>query len=349
MAQEAFTCIERWLQDNKVFVCYRTPQSNILHCLVQNNDDVYTTQTLTEEGFVMAPFDRAKENVFIPKAQSRYTSYTLDNNNLPTTDHSAQKISTDPAEQQRHMSLVQKTVDYISSGQAQKIVISRRVEQTMPSDNSVDVFKNLIAQYPEAMVYLWHHPKVGFWMGATPERLLTIDRDDFSTMALAGTQPYSESLTWQDKEIEEQAIVTRYIVESIKDDSKSLSLSDTYTKKAGPLAHLCTDISGQFKSQRHFKPVVDKLHPTPAVCGVPQDVAQNFIINNEGYDRLFYTGYLGYIHPNHTSELFVNLRCMQILTDKAVVYVGGGITADSIPENEWLETVEKSKVLLSVF
>ncbi len=349
MAQGAFTCIDRWLQDNKVFVCYRTPQSNILHCLVQKNDNVFTTQTLTEEGFVMAPFDRSKEDVFIPKAHSDYSSYVLGNRNQVTIERSTPEFSTDTVEQQRYMGLVQKTVDYISSGQAQKVVISRRIEHTMPSDSSVHIFKNLIAQYPEAMVYLWHHPKVGFWVGATPERLLTINRDDFSTMALAGTQPYSESLTWQDKEIEEQAIVTRYIAEKIKDGCIALNLSDTYTKKAGPLAHLCTDISGRFKSQQHFKVVVDKLHPTPAVCGVPQDVAQNFILDNEGYDRLFYTGYLGYIHPDHTSELFVNLRCMQILSDKAVIYVGGGITAGSIPKKEWLETVEKSRVLLSVF
>ncbi len=90
------------------------------------------------------------------------------------------------------------------------------------------------------------------------------------------------------------------------------------------------------------------MHPTPAVAGYPKQKAIDFILENENYNREFYTGYFGFINKDKSSKLFVNLRCMQIEKKKLSVYVGGGITKDSNPLNEWQETEDKSKTLLSV-
>ena len=101
-----------------------------------------------------------------------------------------------------------------------------------------------------------------------------------------------------------------------------------------------------------LKKLVEVLHPTAAICGLPTQIARDFILENEGYEREYYTGYLGEWIPNQdgSSEaaLYVNLRCMKIegsALDAASVYVGGGITAQSDPHDEWEETVEKSKVM----
>jgi len=81
---------------------------------------------------------------------------------------------------------------------------------------------------------------------------------------------------------------------------------------------------------------------------LPKTVAATFILENEGYNRLYYSGYLGELNRDESTSLFVNLRCMQ-LDDKLVsIYVGGGITAESIPENEWKETVSKAEVMKKV-
>lgn len=111
------------------------------------------------------------------------------------------------------------------------------------------------------------------------------------------------------------------------------------------------------------------MHPTPAVCGLPKDISKAFILKNENYNREFYTGFLGelnikerksrnvnrhniendaYASVKNVSNLYVNLRCMQLVNNHAIVYIGGGITKDSIPEKEWEETVSKSQVIKSI-
>lgn len=94
--------------------------------------------------------------------------------------------------------------------------------------------------------------------------------------------------------------------------------------------------------------LINALHPTPAVCGLPKAVAEAFILQNENYDRSYYSGYLGELNLNERTSLFVNLRCVELENNLASIYVGGGITADSIPENEWEETVSKAEVMKKV-
>ena len=77
------------------------------------------------------------------------------------------------------------------------------------------------------------------------------------------------------------------------------------------------------------------LHPTSAVCGMPLDTSLEFLSRNEKYDRQFYAGYLGPVNFNNDINIFVNLRCAQLLEDKAVLYAGAGVTMDSTPEQEW--------------
>ena len=175
---------------------------------------------------------------------------------------------------------------------------------------------------------------------------------------------------WNDKEKEEQQMVTDYIVRSLESSVDKLNLSDVKTVKAGKLLHLQTNITGTFNFQQsNFKNVLNKLHPTPAICGIPREEAKQFILENEKYNREFYTGFLGEINMSQktlrntgrhniennayatikkVSNLYVNLRCMQLKNDRAIIYVGGGITKDSNPESEWIETVNKTNTIKKV-
>ena len=188
------------------------------------------------------------------------------------------------------------------------------------------------------------------WMGASPERLIQTNGNKLKTMALAGTQPYLGKLnvSWTEKDQHEQEFVTEYILEQLKDLTKSLHVSGPETVIAGNLLHLRTTITAEMNSNDFLEELIEKIHPTPAVCGVPKNKAASYILENEGYDRSYYSGYLGELNMNNSNTLFVNLRCMEIVGQTATLFVGGGITKDSIPENEWRETVDKAFIMKSI-
>jgi isochorismate synthase len=176
-------------------------------------------------------------------------------------------------------------------------------------------------------------------------------------VALAGTQAYSPELPlaavrWGAKEIEEQALVSDYIREFFHQLGLAHFVeAGPRTVSAGNVAHLQTRFEIKLAPVQllHLaNQILNKLHPTSAVCGMPKPEALSFILENEKYHRAFYSGFLGPIQMQHHSELFVNLRCMQLKRDRAVLYVGAGITQDSVPELEWQETVLKSKTLLAI-
>ena len=90
------------------------------------------------------------------------------------------------------------------------------------------------------------------------------------------------------------------------------------------------------------------FHPTPAVCGLPQEKAFQFIQNTELHNRSYYTGFLGPVWLHEKLDLYVNLRCMQVFENYLALHLGGGITKDSEPQKEWQETCDKAQTLLAV-
>ena len=156
------------------------------------------------------------------------------------------------------------------------------------------------------------------------------------------------------KEKEEQLFVTDYIIASLQQFSEVVLASKPYTFQAGNIVHLKTDIQATMKSKEDLGKVIAKLHPTPAVCGFPKENAKQFIIEKEGYDREFYAGFLGELNvdiataQSNKSDLFVNLRCMKIEDSQVELFIGCGITKDSNPEKEFIETVNKSQTMKKV-
>ncbi|MFA7687317.1 MAG: isochorismate synthase [Moheibacter sp.] len=248
-----------------------------------------------------------------------------------------------PITQDKYIDLLEKTMKEIRDTEIHKIVISRIKEMDNPGLNIFKSFKNLLDQHPNALVYLWHNPGRETWMGATPELLLSRIDNEVKTVSLAGTKKPEND--WTPKEIKEQQIVTDFILENFL-ETENLKVSGPETVQAGKFQHLKTYISAKVPDEFDSRDLLEKLHPTPAVCGMPKADAFEFILNEEGYNRSFYSGYIG-LESESTQEFFVNLRCTQIFRDKIWVYVGGGITADSIPENEWLETELKSGTILN--
>jgi len=351
-----FTELESVFNSKSPFVAFRKPDEDFVTAFVQRTQELYELKSYKESGFVFAPFGTKEKKVLFPlekcdsfKAAIRQGDL-LENNEIHAEKPQFGNSADSGSLKEKHRTLVQKGIDFIKNKKAEKIVLSRKETLEFTNLEVLATFKKMLEAYKNAFVYLWFHPEIGLWMGATPEKLLTSFEGDFKTMALAGTQKYNGTVNviWQNKEKQEQQYVTDFMLENLKESVESLDVTTPFTVQAGNLLHIRTDISGKLKSADSLENLINILHPTPAVCGLPKAVAANFIMENEGYDRAYYSGYLGELNINNRTSLFVNLRCMQVENRLVTIYVGGGITADSIPENEWEETVSKAEVMKKV-
>ena len=336
---------------NLPFVVYRKPNSKTLIGVFQNNDHLYFSENFLEKGFVFAPFDGAPIVFPLDNAEVKYNSIYFEKQ---FESHIAESQD-DLYEKEQFLALVKKGVFAIKRGEFNKVVLSRKEKVQLDSFEMEAIFERMLQLYPAAFCYCWFHPKIGMWMGASPEKLIQAEGDVFNTMALAGTQTYqgTEVVFWKDKEKEEQGFVTEFILENLKSHAFNINASNPYTTRAGNLLHLRTDVEGIINNDSNLKKVIDILHPTPAVCGLPKFAAKDFILKHEGYDREFYTGFLGELNHNfsnddNATDIFVNLRCMKIKDNTAQLFIGCGITKDSHPESEWEETVNKSKTMKRV-
>ncbi len=255
--------------------------------------------------------------------------------------------------------IVAKAVQEMTDQKYDKVVLSRQKWIDYPENFEViSFFEKLCERYPTAFCYVFYLPNMGIWAGATPELLLQTDQNHtFKTVALAGTQAYNPTLhinevQWGQKEIEEQAMVSRYIINCFKKIRlREFTELGPKTTQAGNLWHLKTFFSVDMQATNFSNlasVMLPLLHPTSAVCGMPKEESMQFILENEGYPREFYTGFLGSVNIENENNLFVNLRCLQFFQQKICLYVGAGITENSLPEKEWNETEIKSNTLLDV-
>jgi isochorismate synthase len=369
--EDFFDSIEQQYNKQLPFVVYRKPNRMEVKAILQKTDTLHITEDFNESGFVFSPFDDKDATVLmpIPKSEVISSSYAVLSTIEIPRNHNNEPIIEEA--RNHHIDLVGKGINAIANNEFEKVVLSRQESINISVSNPISILKKLLNAYKAAFVYCWYHPKVGLWLGATPETLLKIEDNRFSMMALAATQDYNGTLEvlWQEKEKQEQQFVTDFIIEHLKPSAESFKVSDVEAVKAGNLMHLKTMISAKLKPGVSLKQIISAMHPTPAVCGLPKESSKEFILKHENYNREFYTGFLGelnfetmaaprsgrrnienraYAHIKETTQLYVNLRCMQIKDGAAILYVGGGITKDSNQENEWQETVSKSMVIKNV-
>ncbi len=376
------TEIFEWaLQRDYATALWRLPNSKIIHCLIDFSE-IFVPQPLQidefseKKGFLFSPFENEglQKNFFLNADFYSNSTQILMPESIPFLkdfDNKRAKISnlaptqvqlalpnTD-FEKVQHLHLVEKAVRAIKEKAFQKVVLSRKMRVAFSEILQISrVFQNLCTLYPLAFVSVVYVPSCNIWIGASPEILVSVDKNNiFRTMALAGTQKYPEGanlseITWTQKEIEEQALVSRYIINAFKKIRlREFEEDGPKTIQAGNLAHLRTDFWVNLNEVHYphlWQVMLGLLHPTSAVCGMPKEESLAFIRNFEGYDRAFYSGFLGQVNIESETHIFVNLRCMQVLPSlqEAYLYAGGGITANSNPEKEWNETALKMETML---
>ena len=367
-----------------IIACWKKPRENIHHFIVSLHKLSYTTQSLDTigKGFVISPFlttggyhfvradvyyeshkdiiqfapsiSEAQKDDFLKWFFSKGINDNEDSLNMNLKKSFLNQNTS--LKKKNFIQLVKKALESINEERFEKVVLSRYKIVSLPENfNLIDRFFHLCSTYPDAFVSLVYLPSNGVWIGATPETLVHIDKNQiFRTVALAGTQLKGlfkdpRKATWTQKEIIEQALVSRHIIDCFKQIRlREFIEKGPYTTVAGDLLHLCTEFSVDMKVvsfPRLGDVMLKLLHPTSAICGRPKDMALDFILKYEKYNRQLFSGYLGPVNVNNESHIFVNLRCIRVFRRLALAYAGAGITADSIPQEEWKEVEMKMKTI----
>lgn len=345
MKRDFCSIINKQWKSQLPFVIFSLPHQNHSTAFLQNDQQLVKDPELKTKGFVMGSFD--SKQLFTIKSDT-----VLEVERVECSEGEMEFSIFDFGDRQQHIERVQKAVTHIQNSSLDKVVLARTLKAHIKAHPTA-IYSKLNQAYPQAFTYCLYHPTIGLWVGASPELLVSVTDKQFKTVSLAGTRWADLSSSWGTKELEEQQFVTLFIEGRLKELTLSYDCSEVATVQAGNLLHLKQEFTGQLQNASLYD-LIKALHPTPAVCGLPLELAQSYIKEHEALDRSFYAGYLGPIQQTDASAvpfsyLGVNIRSMKIENDIAHMYVGGGITADSNPELEWEETVKKSQTLSSIF
>lgn len=290
--------------------------------------------------------DRSKRRAFCSTFNTRLGQ-------LAKTFHVSNCTASSSGKKNDFINMTCKALSAIGDGLFEKVVLATNrlveIDSLFSCGATLSALKTL---YPDTLVTLMSTSEHGTWLGASPEILLDIDNNmQARTVALAGTRQVNENGSmgdWEEKEYVEHRIVSRYLhdlVRKLKIDQYSLGNITSF--RVGNLVHLKEELrwpAGMFVAADVID-VMQKLHPTPAVCGQPKDIARDFIIENEKFARDFYAGFLGPVNYETKLSAYVNIRCMRLSDCKAELFAGAGITHDSSPEHEWQEVQAKLKAI----
>jgi isochorismate synthase len=340
------------------FVFYRLPEEAVVKVVSQKHGTITSKTEANQKGFVFAPFtkDKTFKPVFITAdIFAEAGKLSIPDLSVKKSGGPIKKVRSKhkPASKQEFKNLVKKIRVNIAKGKFAKVVAARVALKKKPNNfEPVKFFQRLCKKYPVAFVSLVYTPQYGLWIGATPEILLKANTGGFTTYSLAGTKANTKAAlteSWGEKEKEEQELVSGFIVNAFKAVTNAAPKTvGPVTIAAGNLLHLRTTFLYKDLAISKWSDVVKRLHPTPAVAGLPRKKAIGFILQNEKSHRGFYSGYLGPVYLDAEVNLFVNLRCMQVLENNLALYVGCGVTKDSDPKAEWQESKIKTETLLNV-
>ncbi|WP_226006459.1 isochorismate synthase [Natrinema salinisoli] len=266
----------------------------------------------------------------------------------------ATRRTTSPAE---WTSQVETALERIVDGRLRKVVLAQALSVEL--EGPIDVpatLERLRRQYPNCYRFLVGHEARGTFFGAPPERLVSKRGERVETEALAGSVPRGETPAEDEEHVERMRADAKFqhehelVVDAIRDQlvpfARDLTVSEQTIRRLATIQHLQTPIEAILESDRHVLEIVEALHPTPAVGGVPPDAAWETIRETETFDRGWYAAPVGWFDADGDGEFAVAIRS-GIATDGTVtLFAGNGIVADSDPEEEWDEVQLKYRPIL---
>ena len=348
----------RLSEKGKGYALYRLPHET--ECtFVYGPAVTHTRDEHVESGamcsFVIAPFNHDLNPIVSIRPETVLTLSLT-----PDTTATRARIVEEEEEMAAYRKAFNQCMLKLDSGELKKVVLARRKTLILPDGepDSLRLFARACKDNADCYVALWWTPQSGCWLTATPELMVERDGVDsglWHTMALAGTLPYYgkvlETSEWSEKNREEHAYVVDHIVRTLSGvaTKKTIRTDACHSVRFGNVQHLRTLISFQTGEDTPASAIVRAIHPTPAVCGEPREVAMETIEMAEDFWRRYYAGVSGPERIKGRTSLFVSLRCMQIDGNRAVLYAGGGLLPMSSRHEEWDETERKLQPMLSLF
>ncbi len=342
------------IEQNSSFAIFRLPDETTTYFVMQSSGEpmqVFDIEDLNiKTGFVIAPF-RITENAPILIIQPDICS--LDEVKIESSNSKRDRVKSEKVkniDRNEYNEIFQQFYETLQNGNLKKLVLSRSKSVTKNKNFSPGAtFYRAMKKYIHSYVFLFHTPKSGTWIGSTPEMILSGSGDDWQTVAIAGTRyPNKGSISWDDKNLREQHLVTSYLLNQLSSFNIKPEINGPYTTKVSNLAHLKTDLFFNLPNTDELGKLLKSLHPTPAVSGLPKDDAYRFIVEHEGYDRSYYTGFLGMIDRDKETNLYVNLRSLKVGENFLTLYSGSGLVLTSTSKDEWKETEQKLKTMSSI-
>lgn len=372
------------MKEGNQIAIWRQPKNEFLEIIIDKSEKVKRVDPILEElptGFIVHPFEDQEDqkafflegdhyfkiNLNVPiEQQTDQIESIKEVKSYTENTHIIRKTFVNPEEKlssgyfkactkKDFVTLVQKGIEAVKSGQLNKIVPARLKKKILGEEfDLVRSIKSLVYTYPNAFINFFHIPGVGTWLGASPEVLIQTKGEEFYTMSLAGTQKAKgdnplKNAAWTQKEIEEQALVSRYIVDCFKKIRlREYDEQGPKTVLAGNLLHLRSDFRVNMKATNFPQlgsVMLKLLHPTSAVCGMPRNKAFEFLSEFEKLNRSLFAGYIGPVNVEGETSIFVNLRTAMLTEKEAFLFAGAGVTEDSNPEKEWEETEMKCEII----
>jgi isochorismate synthase len=253
--------------------------------------------------------------------------------------------------------LVAEATGAIRAGAFEKVVLARAVRASLREAIRPEaVVAGLRAGYPTCAVFAFQSGD-GWFVGATPERLVRLRDGLVEVSSLAGTSRRGETpeederlgaeLLGDPKNRHEHAVVARILLSALDGEVEGIDApSEPALLKVRNLQHLYTPIRGRLAAGASLLGVAERLHPTPAVGGNPSPPALEFLRQRERLDRGWYASPVGWIDRNGEGEMVVALRSALLRGSEATLFAGCGIVADSQPESEWAESLLKLRPVL---
>jgi len=251
---------------------------------------------------------------------------------------------------------VEDAVDGIQAGDLRKVVLATALEVDLATEIDVpDALERLRRSAPDCVRFLIQPTEGPGFFGPPPERLVALEGRAVATEALAGSVPrgetpeadaeYARTLLEDAKLQHEQGVVVDAIREQL-DPLGEVRVGEQGVRRLATIQHLQTPIEATLDDDEHVLTLVEALHPTPAVGGVPPAAALEVIRETEPFDRGWYAAPVGWFDADGDGEFAVAIRSAVAGGRRATLFAGNGIVADSDPESEWTEVQHKFRPIL---
>ncbi len=263
----------------------------------------------------------------------------------PATNFNIQESNEYPHQKQWQENVKQICQD-IKNNYYQKLVLSRFKQITLDNSGFHQLTTSITAR-PSAYTLFWANSESEFFLSYSPETLFKIEQQLLTVDSLAGSAAPNEPLH-TDKNLEEHRFVTQFLQQQLEKCCSKIQIQEPEKKVELPyINHLKTTLKGELHCNFNLANLIQDLHPTPAIGGVPKELAQQNIARFENFDRGLYSAPIGYLLPERI-EFLVAIRSVVGKDNKLFSYAGAGIIADSNPQAEWEETKRKLEAIGSM-